>query len=211
MSWGSVDRSPAISHFLTYALLKRFNLQQRNELLLLYCWLWPLGLATGVTTIKFRHFKMFGKWLSVILKNVTNLCSKILPENIQIILKSKFQSQILTDLHLLIHHNTYDVHTCLSSDDVHSDRRCIQSLWGDDPGTEDGMIVNVLISQKKKKGFSGWKVKFHSVSSCSTIVCHHWSSCETDELLIWPVCGSPHLLTPCSLSSSWLPAAPPEA
>lgn len=31
------------------------------------------------------------------------------------------------------------IHTCPSSDDVHNDHRCLQFLWGDDPGT-DGKI-----------------------------------------------------------------------
>lgn len=37
----------------------------------------------------------------------------------------------------------WENHTCLSSDDVRNDHRCIQFLWGDDPGTEDRINVYV--------------------------------------------------------------------
>lgn len=37
----------------------------------------------------------------------------------------------------------WESHTCLSSDDVRNDHRCIQFLWGDDPGTEDRINVYV--------------------------------------------------------------------
>lgn len=162
---------------------------------MIQCGLWPNGLTSSDSTIKYlKSWQDFCKVLFEVKKKVNNhrpwqqrVASRKLFSVNDTFYWSKLNSPSWS-----IMQNTHNTHTYLSSDDVHNGHRCIQFPWGGGPGTEDGI---------KRM------CRFH----CVTIWCHYWSSLETDEWLTSPVCGSPHLLTPCSPFSSWLPEAPPEA